>query len=247
VSEFLTAQSAALTSARSTIQAAQEKQAFYADQKRSDHTFQVGDHVFLNAEDITIPATRNLRSKKLMPKFVGPYTIAEQCSPVSFRLELPQTMRIHDVFHVDRFRHYHESPSSFGSRTPPRPGPTLIDGEEEYEVEAILDYQYYRRQHQFRVRWKGYTQDDDTWEPLHQLTHCSDILNDFIRKQGLQHDLTNALKTLQIFSFIMGRCNRTSLTTAHQPSMHHPRPCVQLHNNKPRPPSNDSLLPPNLN
>jgi transposase InsO family protein len=186
VEEFVEGQRATLILAQDALVDAQERQAHYADERRKDHDFKIGDQILLNAEDITLPANRTQKSKKLQSQFIGPYTIIEQHSPVSFRVELPPNMKIHNVFHVDRFRHYHPSPESLGNRSPPQPAPNIIDGEEEYEVEEILDHRRYRRQNQFLVLWKGYPRESSTWEPISQLTNCSDILQDYISKSGIK-------------------------------------------------------------
>ena len=106
VSAFVESQAQALIAAKDNILQAQRRQAFNADTRRRDHDFQVGDQVLLNAEDIVIAADRSRRSQKLLPRYIGPYTIVEQHSPVTFRVELPPSMKIHDMFHVDRFRRY---------------------------------------------------------------------------------------------------------------------------------------------
>ena len=41
-----------------------------------------------------------LPSKKLSPRFIGPFTIIEQMNPVTFKLQLPPQYRIHSTFHV---------------------------------------------------------------------------------------------------------------------------------------------------
>jgi hypothetical protein len=50
------------------------------------------------------------------------------------------SMKIHPIFHIDRFWHYHPSPTTLGPRTPAQPPPVIIEVEEEYEVEAIVDH-----------------------------------------------------------------------------------------------------------
>jgi hypothetical protein len=95
-------------------------------------------------------------------------------------------MRIHDVFHVDRFKPFHTSPEYLGRRSTPPPAPELIDGEIEYEVEAILAHKMRRRKMHFLVQWAGYdAASDSTWEPLSRLTHCDGILQKYCQ----EHDL----------------------------------------------------------
>lgn len=119
---------------------AQDRQAANADVHWRGHDFKVGDQVLLNLENITLPSDRNRTSLKLLARFAGPYTIVEQLSPFSFRLDLPSTMKISPVFHVDRFRQYQPSPQELGPRTPAKQAPVTIEDEEEYVVEGIAGW-----------------------------------------------------------------------------------------------------------
>ena len=179
VSKFVESQSAALSMIRDNLEKAQARQAAQADRHRRDHDYSIGDQVLLNAEDIVAAVDRDRRSKKLLPKFIDPYTIVEQHSPVSFRLELPPTLKIHDVFHVDRFRHYHPSPAALGPRAPARPPPEIIDGEEEYEAELILDDKIRNNRREYLIKWKDWPREDASWEPESNLEHCQDLLRQY--------------------------------------------------------------------
>jgi transposase InsO family protein len=185
VESFMNDQHTSLTIAKEAIALAQDRQAKNANTRRRDHTFKVGDQVLLNTDHITVAADQNQPTRKLQPRFIGPYTLLEQHSPVSFRVELPPTMKIHDVFHVDRFQEYKPSPEALGPRAPAMPPPEIIDGEEEYEAEGILEYRRRRRQHQFLILWKGYPRSSATWEPLGNLSHCLELVEGFKTAHGI--------------------------------------------------------------
>ena len=97
---------------------------------------------------------------KLGPKQLGPFEVTEVLSDVDYRLALPPALRLHDVFHVDRLSPYRGN--DVNGLTPPPPDPVTIDGEEEYEVEAILDSRKFRqaKRQQYLVKWKGYPDSD---------------------------------------------------------------------------------------
>lgn len=59
--------------------------------------------------------------------------------------------------------------------------PIEVDGEEEYEVEEILDSRIFRRQLQYLVRWKGYGPGDNSWEPAKNIT-ADEIISEFHNK-----------------------------------------------------------------
>ncbi len=185
---FLSAQQAALTAARDALLEAQEQQSKYANEQRRPHTYNIGDEVLLNAEHITTAYDASRPSSSLQARFFGPFTIVEQHSPVSFRLELPPTMRIHDVFHVDRFRPYRLSPESLGSRVAPPPAPEMIDGVEEYVVKALLKHRTGRKNKlQFLVEWEGYGPHHASWEPLSGLSNAPELLHQYCSDNGLLH------------------------------------------------------------
>jgi hypothetical protein len=84
-------------------------------------------------------------------------------SAVNYRLELPTQWSIHPVFHIDLLTPYKETTMHGPNFT--RPTPDLIDGEEEYSVEKILDSQHFgrRRRLQYLVKWEGYPDADNMW------------------------------------------------------------------------------------
>jgi hypothetical protein len=185
VDHFLTEQATTLTLAQDALQRAQDHQEEQANKRRRDHKYKVGDKILLRATNITIPADSVRPADKLRPQFLGPFTLLEQHSPVTFRVELPPFYKIHDVFHVDTFRPYLPSPESLGTRVAAPPDTSLIDGEEEYEVDEILKYRFYRRQHQFLVSFKGYGREADEWLPVSNLDNCMDMVTAFKQQHGI--------------------------------------------------------------
>ena len=91
--------------------------------------WKVGNKVWLEA---TNPCLHYL-SRKLAPKWQGPFEITQVLSPLLYCLQLPPTSKIHDVFHASLLSSYKKTlmhgPNSL------EPPPTLIDSEEEYEVD----------------------------------------------------------------------------------------------------------------
>src|SRR3954452_23283058 len=123
----------ALTLAKAT-------QEHHANKSWRDVSFQVGDRILLSSNHIHLASQATCPSKKLQPRFLGPYTITHIVSPVAYKLELPDTLRVHPVFHVSVLRPY-MSPTSYPDRPAPVPPPlpVSVDDHVEYEVERILD------------------------------------------------------------------------------------------------------------
>jgi hypothetical protein len=121
--------------------------------------YKEGDQVWLEGKNLRI----NQPTAKLAPRRHGPFKIIQVMSPVNYRLELPTQWNIHPVFHIDLLTPYRETIMHGPNFT--RPTPELIDGEEEYSVEKILDSRHFGRRRclQYLVKWEGYPDADNMW------------------------------------------------------------------------------------
>jgi hypothetical protein len=145
---------------KENIKIASERHAPYFNAKvMPQPDFQVGDQVWLDA--------RNLRTSrpahKLDYKRIGPYSITAKIGTRSYRLDLPKSMKIHPVFHVELLEKYRKDP--IPGRTPIPLPPVIVDGEKEYVVESILDSRLYRGKLQYFIHWRNYPVSARTWEP----------------------------------------------------------------------------------
>ena len=161
--------------AKKHLLAAQNRQKAYADTKRHDVTFAVGDQVLLSTANLRLQGSR-----KLLPRFVGPFSIIKVVGKHAYQLELPTHMRIHSVMHVSLLKPY-----KAGNHAQPPPKAMMVDGDEEFEVDSILLHRNAgRRNLEFLIRWKGYDASFDTWEPQSNLAHAGDVLMEYWRTQG---------------------------------------------------------------
>ena len=83
----------------------------------------------------------------------GPYRILEKIGH-SYRIDLPQTIRVHLVFSLDKLQKASNDPL-LGQRNDP-PLPIQVNGDDEWEVDEILASKVVRGSLRYRVRWKGY-------------------------------------------------------------------------------------------
>ena len=96
---------------RDRMQASQSRQKAYADRRRRLLEFTAEDHVFLRVTRTT-GVGRSLRSRKLSPKFLGPYQISRRIGHVANEIALPpQLANLYPVFHVSQLRKYVFDPS----------------------------------------------------------------------------------------------------------------------------------------
>jgi hypothetical protein len=96
---------------RQRIKEAQDRQKSYVDAHRVDHSYEVGDQVFLRVK----PHKSSIKfgkGTKLSPRFVGPFEIVDKKGLVAYRLALLDSLkRVHDFLHVSILTHYISDPT----------------------------------------------------------------------------------------------------------------------------------------
>jgi hypothetical protein len=158
---------------------AQDRNSKYANTKRQESPFKAGDLVLLS--------TRNMKFKKgtrkLHPKFVGPFPIKRMINEVAAELELPKSYKIHRVFHVSLLKPF----KSDGTFKPLPPNPQIVEGVPFYKVEKIekiLDTRTKklgrRKRVEYLIKWEGYDHTHNSWEPEANLT--PDLIMEYQRK-----------------------------------------------------------------
>jgi len=78
------------------------------------------------------------RTEKLTERFVGFYKVKKIVSSNVIELELPSTVRIHPIVNINRIRRY---VGQVEGQRKEQPAPVIIEGEEEWKVERILNKQ----------------------------------------------------------------------------------------------------------
>ncbi|KAK6157746.1 hypothetical protein DH2020_011994 [Rehmannia glutinosa] len=148
------------------IRTAQSRQKSYADKRRNDLEFEVGDEVFLRLSPRKGLINPN-KGGKLSPRYVGPYKILQGIGKLAYRLELPaQYAGMHDVFHVSRLKKYQPDPEHIITQdTPP-----LIKNLSYIEKPIrIIDQQIRQLRNReipmVKVVWRNHNRDEDaTWD-----------------------------------------------------------------------------------
>ncbi|KAA3474331.1 Transposon Ty3-G Gag-Pol polyprotein [Gossypium australe] len=151
---------------RARLKEASDRQKSYADLKRKEFGFAVGDQVFLKVS----PRKKVMRfgwKGKLSPRFIGPYRVLERVGPVAYRLELPLELeRIHNVFHVSMLRRYRSDPSHIVPVEEIEVRPDLSFEEEPVQI-LDRDVKVLRRKSVLLVKvlWRNHGAEEATWEP----------------------------------------------------------------------------------
>ena len=143
--------------------------------------------------------------QKLTKQQLEPFEIVKVVSPNAVKLKLPTSFKIHDIINVCQVQPY----------KPPVIGQHVILSEavevkdtSKYEVEEVLNSQLKRGKLEYLVKWSGYTDDYNTWEPKSNLDNSKEVINDFHKlNPSAPHKLcTNIFEGL-IFKLFENLCN----------------------------------------
>lgn len=118
-------------------------------------------------------------SRKLSPRFIGPFRICRIINPVAVRLSLPASLQVHPVFHVSQLKPVQEAAEAMereGSAAP-----RLVDGAPAYTVRRILHSHRRGRGLQYLLDWEGYGPEHRSWVSS-KLVLDKDLIRDFHRQ-----------------------------------------------------------------
>jgi hypothetical protein len=147
------------------LKEAQARQKSYADKRHKPLYFQVEDYVYLKVSPMKGVSRFGVKGK-LAPRYIGPFPILEQCGPVAYRLQLPETLStMHNVFHVSQLKKCLRVPDRTIEVMDVALEPDLTYSEHPIPV---LDQKYRitrRRTLKFyKIQWNQHTEDEATWE-----------------------------------------------------------------------------------
>ena len=139
--------------------------------------YQPGDQVWLSTDNLRLPQ----KSKKLSEKWIRPYLVVRMVGTNAAELRLPHFMWIHLVINISHLKPYKER---LPGQSTVCPGPMEVteDRDEEYEVEQIVDSRWKGQHLEYLIHWKGYLEEEHTWEPAGNLTHAKEAIADFHQK-----------------------------------------------------------------
>ncbi|KAI2650192.1 Transposon Tf2-9 polyprotein [Labeo rohita] len=129
--------------------------------RRRNPAYESGQWVWLSTKNHRLQQS----CRKLNPRYVGPFKIIRQITPVSFRLALPAQYKISPTFHVSLLK---PAVAPGGQRdqdeaAAPEVPPLIIDGEEAYQVREILDSRRRGPVLQYLIDWEGYGPEERSW------------------------------------------------------------------------------------
>jgi len=150
---------------------------YYDLHRKPDPNLQSGDMMWLVPRNIK--TTRP--SKKLDYMKIQPFKIMAKIGTSAYKLALPLSMAIHNTFHISLLEPYqnHQFPSQI-KKPPP---PIQIEGEDEYELDEIIDARLHYNKLQYRAKWKGYSPEHNkVWYPAENFNNAEPIVQRFHRR-----------------------------------------------------------------
>ncbi len=145
---------------------------------------QIGDRIWLDSTNLSLPRPK----KKLDDKRVGPFEIIEKAGASAYKLKLPPHWKIYPRFNEKLLTPY-VPPAFPNQELPPPPPPDLINDEEEFEIEEVLDSQprtlrgrkgkKSRKAMDYFVKWKGWTQEHNSWVRDEEMGNAQEAIEEY--------------------------------------------------------------------
>ncbi|XP_068638432.1 uncharacterized protein [Aristolochia californica] len=129
------------------------------DRGHREVSFEVGKYVWLQLQPYRQQSLAGPPHHKLSPRFFGPFPILRRVGPVAYQLKLPDTTRIHDVFHVSLLK-----PHSGAQPTSTPFLPPVDHGEVILNPAAVLHARLTNDHRELLVQWTDTDPDAATWE-----------------------------------------------------------------------------------
>ncbi len=138
--------------ARESLAKTREQMMKQVNKHRKEVDYEVESKMFLNERNIVTARPFKKLDDKMLDSFTNLGLVDS-----SYKLELSESMRVHDVFHPDLLRPAADDLLP-GQKNEPS-GSIVVNDEDEWEIDDILDSRRYRRRLQYRVKWNGYDND----------------------------------------------------------------------------------------
>ncbi|XP_027083473.2 uncharacterized protein [Coffea arabica] len=152
------------TTLKQNLKLAQERMKKYADERRSERKFEVGDWVYLRLQPYRQSSMAIRGNTKLLARYYGPYEVIEKVREVAYRLQLLIGSKIHPVLDVSLLK------KKVGDQITPVLQLPEVDGRGHLRVEpvAVLDRRIVKKMNaaavQWLIHWWGTDPAEATWE-----------------------------------------------------------------------------------
>jgi len=162
---------------KANLEKAHKRYKDFADKSQREVKFQEGDKVWLNIKNFWL--LEGLNHKFLGPH-AGPFKVLEKKLSDTYKLELPENLKVHPTFHVSFLKPVACDASRLNREQNSRPPPDLVHNEPKFEVDAVLKLRQLRGQErEYLVKWKGYHLIEASWVNESDMEHAQETLEEF--------------------------------------------------------------------
>ena len=149
---------------KKNLEEAKNRMKVYADRRRTERAFEVGDWVYLRLQSYRQSSVEMRSSTKLSAKYFGPYQVIQRIGRVAYKLQLPNSSKIHPVFHVSLLKRKIGQKVVLVLQLPE----TNEKGHLRVEPMAVLDRRIVKKKNaaavQWLVQWWGASPAEATWK-----------------------------------------------------------------------------------
>jgi transposase InsO family protein len=139
---------------------------YYDNRRQETPPLKEGDNAYLIRQNVKTKRP----SDKLDFTKLGPFKVKRKLSDLNYELSLPKKMRIHPIFHISLLE---------PTENPENAQQPEIEPDNEFKVERILDKRVRNGKTEYLVKWEGYPDEENTWEPTNHLRKVRQILREF--------------------------------------------------------------------
>src|SRR3954464_8641359 len=152
------------------LKIAQSRQKSYADPKRREVTYEVGDRAYLRVSPLCGVKRFGVKGK-LAPRYVGPFKILSCKGEVVYEIELPKSLSaVHNVFHVSQLKKYHPEMEETSLKDTIPLEEVQLESDLTYEEKPIKILETAERVTRTKtikfckVQWNHHSEEEATWE-----------------------------------------------------------------------------------
>ena len=159
--------------AREALIKAREQMMNQANKHRKKVNYEIESKMFLNERNIITARS----FKKLNDKILNSFQIIESVDSF-YKLKLSETMHIHEIFHSELLRSAVDN--SLSDQKNEFSESIVINDEDEWKIDNILNFQWYQRQLQYQVKWKSYDNDLNWYNAdNNEFMNAQEMIDDF--------------------------------------------------------------------
>jgi hypothetical protein len=162
--------------------------------KDNEKQFQVGDLVWMHHRK-----RKKGLSTKLMKHWQGPYRITQIISPTNVEIKGTTGGKGSKIVHISKLKKFYlrEGSGIKDQKENREISQKEKESQLEYEVERIIKRRKTEKGNEYLVKWKGYDDNQNTWEPEENLTHCQEKVDEFLKndkKMSLKRKIKESKK-----------------------------------------------------